>query len=213
MSAPTTPEATQDQPKAPRVTVHGYQPARKDGGVLGNHPQRAKIIDAILFGESDLSIEKWVTPHVSRITVGKLRGQVKRERETAILAEKVRQIESLALGRTNESISVDEFAKAAVLGSRHLERIRANDELLDASKRIAIDSNDLQALTGLIKTDYTGIRLAAELDGTLAQVAAQFAVPTVQNNLQVVILPGSTAPETLEPPAIDATAESLPETD
>lgn len=209
----SAPDATQPQARPPRVTPYGYQPGPKDSGVLGNHPQRARIIDAILDGESDLSIEKWVTPRVSRITIGKLRGQVKREKETALLAEKVRQIESLALGRSNESQSVDEFAKAAVLGSRHLERLRANEELLDLGKRIALETGDLSNLTGLIRADHSGIELAGKFDGTLAQVAAQFAAPAVQNNLQVVILPGSMPTDTVEAPAIEATANPLPDTD
>lgn len=206
----SAPDATQPQA---RLTPHGYPQAKRGLGFLANHPQREKVIDAILQGESPASIARWISPTVSRQLIGNLASQVREQKRAAQLVSEVAKIKELALGVTNNLADENGFAKAAVLGARHISRVEQLLAPLERQVAEAEADGDRQGLSSVAKTALTAIRMQAELDGTLAQVAAQFAAPTVQNNLQVVILPGSMPTETVEAPAIKATATPSPETD
>lgn len=194
---------------APATT---YQRAQGNGP-MGNHPQLRKVIDAILQGESCNSISKWVSPRVTRFTIGKLAEQVRAQREMAAILAKAKQLQGAIDSVAETQQSVDKLTRGAVLGSRHIERV---EQLLGPLERQVAEAEadgDRQGLSSVAKTALTAIRMQAELDGTLAQVAAQFAAPAVQNNLQVVILPGSMPTETLEAPALEATSTPLPDAD
>ena len=171
-------------------------------GPLGNHPMRQRVVDAILKGESDLSIEKWVTPRVSRITVGKLRAQVNQERQTALLAEKVRQIEALAIGNSVETRSPEEFAKLAVAGSLHNARIEKLLSPLEIQALKAHGEDDRNGLSSVVKTALAAIRLQAELDGSLTATQVN---NSVTNN--VLVLPFTVGQQPALPEPIDITAE------
>lgn len=158
-----------------------YTQARRNEGALANHPQRENVIDAILKGESSLSISGWITPKVSRVTIGILARQVKEQAQTARVALEVSKVKELGLTSGVNHGEVERFTKAAVLGSQHLERIAKHQARLDVALADAESASDIATL---IKTDLQGVRLAAELDGSLAQAG-----PQTGNTYNVVILP------------------------
>lgn len=180
-----------------------YKPARPGNGILANHPQRQLIVDAILKGDSSVAIHKWVSPRVSRVTISELARQVRHEAQQALILEQAKQLQSVAAGVISESNSVAKFTRDAVMGQQHLSRIQQHQDRTSRLLDQAEANGDIGSVATLIKTDYQGIRLAAELDGSLAQSIG----PQVTVNSQVIVLP-QFASEELEP-AIEVPVEPV----
>jgi len=184
------------------ATPAGYE--RTTGnGPMGGHPQLQKVIDAILSGESCNSISRWVSPPVTRFTVSKLAHQVREQQRAALLIEQAKQLQANPQSVAIQPQSVAELTRNAVLGQQHLSRIREHQDRTSRLLVQAEENGDIGSVATLIKTDYQGIRLAAELDGSLALAIG----PQVTVNSQVIVLP-QFGGEDMEP-AIDVPSERV----
>lgn len=68
--SPETPETTT---VTTPETVGKARPPRDLRLAVEKHPQYQQIVDAMLRGQSDLAISKWITPKVSRVSIAKFR--------------------------------------------------------------------------------------------------------------------------------------------
>lgn len=191
--------ATNQSDRATKAPPPAYERSQGNGP-LGGHPQRQQVIDAILEGQPATSIKAWVNPPVSHVSICKLAKIVKQQVSVARVVEKVARIEAFAGNSAASGMDTKELTKAAVLGGEHLARIQAHQLRIDKRLETLPGDCDVNDLSTLVKTDLQGIRLAAELDGSLAN-----ANPVQHNTFQVVVLPGQDGVTRAEQPAIEAT--------
>lgn len=180
------------------------KPSRPGSGILGDHPQRQLMIDRLLAGEKPGVIYREFTPPVSKVSVTLLAKQVRQQAQDAAVLAKAQALSGITqtVGQSPESLA--KFTRDAVMGQQHLSRIREHQ---DRTSRLLVQAEangDIGSVATLIKTDYQGIRLAAELDGSLSTLSA---APQTTVNTQIIVLPAFTEEDEAE--VIDVHSESV----
>lgn len=167
---------------------------------LDQHPQLPQVLDWIALGKSDSWIAKKLQPRLDPTTIWRYRKR-RMQAETNPAANVVDILKSKNL--ISETASVSDLTHAiesATVPSLQADPIRArlarHRDTIDASLAAADDGKTVAALVGV---DLKGLELDARLTGRLD-------APTVQV-VNMVMVPASEALASMQPQAIDITAE------
>lgn len=136
---------------------------------IAEHPQRKKIIDAILSRQAYRDIEKWADPPVTRGSLSRFAVTLRhktRDKVSAIsevIAQNANNDKELSPAVTR---AVTEAAMLAVLDPIR-ERIAQHQRTIDRSLSTAEINEDGRTVASLISTDLKGLELDARLSGRL----------------------------------------------
>jgi hypothetical protein len=201
------------------------------GNGLAGHPQLAKIIDAILDGQSCRKIESWVRPRVSRSTLNRFaRETVKAHQEKATTLVVANNDENAPVGgeietaETVRHLTRELVASAPVLAIRD-NRLKAIQDRHDRMMRIVHERGDEMAnevaggSSGFLTRDYKGkdgdvpvYKFDAKLAGELREHEKHIAIELGQWNenapanvaIQIVLPQGASPAKSAEDfPIID----------
>jgi hypothetical protein len=169
---------------------------------IESHPQRQKIIEAILAGSTLRQITAWANPPVSTASICRFKRNALAKVQDSLSAANlaianrdtdlppdstiVKQDVSLAVTRAALTAAADPF----------IARIQKHQATLDAAITDAAADKDARGIASLVSTDLKGLELHARLAGRLD-------TPAQQTNIMIVCPAGAPEPAvTLEPDAV-----------
>lgn len=143
---------------------------------IESHPQREKIIDALVSRQPYRDIEKWAVPPVTRGSLSRFASHFMRDTRAKIDAAKT------AITNSGKELGDDVTASVtkaalAVATDPFLARIAKHQARADAALDAA--DGDARGTAALLGADYRGLELAARLTGRLSAGAGDIVVQVV----------------------------------
>ena len=161
--------------------------------VIDRHPQKQRIIDALLRQESPYSIAKWVNPPVNKVTIWRYRcSHIAPALQRAAARAKLLEKQGLAEPNTELSPEAKQIvaeAKLDLVEDPIMARVNAKYARFDQVIPGTIASKDYAAFASVDKAETAALRFHAELYGRL-QPGTNF------GQVQVVI--GYAKPDTVD---------------
>jgi hypothetical protein len=138
---------------------------------IDTHPQREKIIQALLDNEPPKKIAKWVNPPISHVSIWRYRStRLKPVLKRAVNTAKLLQSANVPLSDgkpTAEGVKAIELAKDALVDDPLLSRVTAKYERYDRWYSQAEETKDFGALASIDRAETTALSFHAELTGRL----------------------------------------------
>ncbi len=171
---------------------------------IDTHPQREKIIEALLNEESPQSISKWVNPPLSHVAIWRYRSNKiipklsEVQRTAKAMQENILQAASKGIAVNPELFKA--VTSAAVDADPLLQRINRKYERYENLASSAAEVLDYQGFAAVDRAETQTMRLHAELTGRLQQA---------QSTTLVQIVVGSESRENTVERADDAQGVTL----
>jgi hypothetical protein len=166
---------------------------REVTSIIEDHPQRKRVIDALLAGESPLSVSRWIDPPVSEPSIQRYRKIVVDPRAASVLA-KVAQSQELTNTVQSADISAlrpdPELVKLSGSGDYLVRRLARKAIRREKWYGMGERLEDIKGLASLDRVETADIELEAKLTGRLQQADGGINIGQV-----VVVMPGHEVPE------------------
>jgi hypothetical protein len=163
---------------------------------IETHPQRQKIIDAIISGQGCDTIARNAKPRLNKVTVWRYaKNVVKPALEKAAAGAKVLAAADLQLPPPNgitENQGAIDATRAVIAADPFVSRIQKQYDHLDEGYRLAREARDPRAIAAVASADSRANELHAKLEGRLDSQPTGSQVAVVV--LPVAGLPGPAAP-------------------
>jgi hypothetical protein len=163
---------------------------------IESHPQRQSILEALAAGQSPQKISKWCNPPLSHVAIWRYRrnhGLPAMQRAETI----VKALQKQGLLKDGEEIgnraeAIKTVTEQVALDDPILSRIQKSYDRMDGAFATITETKAYDQLAALENAESRKIELHARVTGRLNDNAG------TTNNVQILVLPPSTRPESLQ---------------